>query len=334
MARLFQLFLLALVACPVEAGEIASDRSSENEIYTLRQGHTEVKFAPFAGANAFSIRFRGIEALRQPKTREQLPGVAFGNPILYPTPNRIRNARFAFAGKTVQFPANAGKNHIHGLVNRHRWQVVDTATDGNSASIRCLADFRVGTDLYRQFPFAHRLWLTLRVGDASVRWTYEVDNSDGEDRIPFGFALHPYFVYQGRRESTHLTIPATHWMESVDKLPTGQLVSAGALDFPLRRPLCLKNTSFDDVFWGMQPERPTLIDFRDRQRQITIRASQDFTHLVVWTPDRPYFGVESQTCSTDAHNLSTTHAKSAHLQVCEPGQKMSGWVEYQFGEHP
>ena len=75
------------------------------------------------------------------------------------------------------------------------------------------------------------------------------------------------------------------------------------------------------------------IDFRSTQRKVTLKASDEFTHLVVWTPDRNCFGIENQTCSTDAHNLAANgKVNEAHLQVCEPGKKMSGWVEYQIGE--
>jgi aldose 1-epimerase len=169
------------------------------------------------------------------------------------------------------------------------------------------------------------------VTDGGVRWIYKVDNRQGELSVPFGFALHPYFVYLGSRSQTFLTIPATHWMKSTDQLPSGKLVPASQLDFPLGKPMSLDGMTLDDVFWGMQPDRPTVIDFRETGQGVTIAASSEFTHLVVWTPDRPFFGIESQTCSTDAHNLYSQDLQdAAHLQICPPGETLSGWVEYQF----
>jgi aldose 1-epimerase len=64
---------------------------------------------------------------------------------------------------------------------------------------------------------------------------------------------------------------------------------------------------------------------------MTCKASADFTHLVVYTPQEPWFCVENQTCSTDAHNLYTLGwDKESHLMVLEPGQTHSGFVEYRF----
>lgn len=315
--------------------EVEVDEESGMKVYRLSQKQTVVLFAPSAGANAFSIQVDQIEYLRQPETLKDLPGVGYGNPVLYPTPNRVKSAQFTFENQTVKFTANAGKNFIHGLVNRHAWKVVGTQAHPNSASVRCVASFSADEKLGKLFPFPHQVFLSVTVTDQSVRWEYEVDNTTSNRSVPFGFALHPYIKYQGQRKETYLTIPASHWMQSDQQLPSGELVAASDLDFPLGKPMSLHGAKFDDVFWGMKPVSKTLIDFRDVNRSITISASADFTHLVVWTPDQPYFGIESQTCSTDAHNLHANgKTKAAHLQICPPGKKMGGWVKYSFAQQP
>ena len=322
---------IATIAHALGAAEISEEESEGLVVFSLKQGGTRVRIAPSAGANVFSIEVDGVEYLRQPTRMHELAGVGFGNPVLYPTPNRVKNAAFTFQGQRVQFQANAGPNFIHGLVNRHPWQVTDSNFDETSATLRMAADFRTNTTLHLKFPFPHQLFLSVRVSESTVRWTYEVDNSDGITSIPFGFALHPYFLYQGSRADTYLNIPATHWMESNRQLPSGRLVPAADLDFPLNAPMSLAGTQFDDVFFGISPQTSTTIDFRGAMRKISIAASEEFTHLVVWTPDRPYFGVESQTCSTDAHNLfAAGFVNESHLQICPPGKKMSGWVEYRI----
>lgn len=322
---------LGVLTGPVWSGEIGVSQLEGVQVFTLKQGTTTARFAPSAGANLFSIEADGVEYFRQPESLSKLPGVGYGNPVLYPTPNRVKDARFTFAGREVRFKPNAGDNFIHGLVNRHAWQLVRSAADAESAAVTCVADFREGTELHSLFPFSHQLFLEVKVRSNSVTWTYEVDNSGGTEAVPFGFALHPYWLYQGTREQTFLTIPATHWMEANAQLPSGKLVPADELDFPLGKPFSLAGTSFDDVFWGMSSSRPTRIEFRDKQRRVSIHATADFTHLVVWTPDRPYFGIESQTCSTDAHNLAAQGMEAAaHLQICPPGEKRSGSVEYRI----
>ncbi len=311
--------------------EITRTGDGKEQIFELRQGKTIARVCPAQGANVFSIEVDGREFLRQPDNMSGVAGVSCGVPILYPTPNRVKGAKFSFDGQDVAWKPNAQGNFIHGLVNRHPWKIIGTNDTPESSSIRLQADFNGGSELQRLFPFPHTLNMTVEVAERRVKWTYEVDNSTGKRGIPFGFALHPYFSYQGSREQTFLTIPATHWMHSEHKLPSGQLVPAEELDFELGQPISLANTKFDDVFFGMQPQHETLIDFRAAKCAVEIATSDAFTHLVVWTPSAPYFGIESQTCSTDAHNLHAAgFEEAAHLQVCEPGKTATGWVEYIF----
>jgi aldose 1-epimerase len=161
----------------------------------------------------------------------------------------------------------------------------------------------------------------------AVQWTYTVDNSQGDRPVPYGFAIHPWFVYQGERGRTRLTVPATHWMEAVDLLPTGRLVSLDETDLDARQGRSLEGFVIDDVYFGMKPVRPTKIDFLDAGLALELAASQEFTHLVVYTPLEPHFCVENQTCSTDAHNLYARGLKrESNLQIVPPGQSQSGWV--------
>jgi aldose 1-epimerase len=330
---LFSMLVSCVNLCPAGAGEVSFSRDPVTgwDVYTLQQGHTVARIAPSAGANLFSIRIHDVEFLRQPEDLEKLLSGGFGNPVLYPTPNRVKGSKFTFRSREFVLDPDASKNFIHGVVRAAPWSVESSRATDTEAEITCAISFQPGQDHYDRFPVAHRLLLTMTVREGLVRWSYQVDNRKGNEPIPFGFALHPYFVYQGNRSATYLTIPATHWMESEKQMPSGKLVPANDLAYPLGKPMSLEGTTFDDVFFGMQPENPTLIDFRDAKQRIKIKASAEFTHLVVWTPSQPYFGIESQTCSTDSHNLDSAGAKeAAHLQVCEPGQTKTGWVEYEF----
>ena len=314
--------------------KLKTDEETGWKIYTLQQGSTIAKLVPDAGCNVMSLSVDGVEYFHQPPKLKDLAGVSSGNPILYPTPNRVKDSKFTFRGKTFVLDENENRNFIHGLVNRSSWEVVGMELDSQRASIRCKVAFAEGAREYEKFPITHDFYMTVRVSANAVRWTYEVDNSGGDSAVPFGVALHPYFVYQGERAETHLTIPATHQMEPTSELlMTGKLIPAENLPHALKQPIPLKDSKFDTVFFGLTEKEPTVIDFRSTQRKVTLKASDEFTHLVVWTPDRNYFGIENQTCSTDAHNLAADgKVKEAHLQVCEPGEKMSGWVEYQIGK--
>ena len=54
-----------------------------------------------------------------------------------------------------------------------------------------------------------------------------------------------------------------------------------------------------------------------------IECSEAFNHAVVFTsPEKEFFCIEPQTCSTDAFNMAEKgFAKEAHLLTLEPGNK-------------
>lgn len=328
------LSLLMLLVCPpLFAGEVFKNDNiaMKTATYTLKQGNTVVRIAPAIGANVFSIEHMGAEFLQPLTWVNELSSWWGGVPVLYPTPNRVKNGRFAFEGREVAFTPNFGDDHIHGLVFDQPWETVGTGTTDSSAFITLAVNFNPRSEHLWQFPFLHRLEMKIEVSEGAATWTYTVDNSAGQNPLPFGFGLHPIFQYQGSREQTWVTLPVTHKMEAIEALPTGKLIAAAELDYPLNAPLSLDARAFDDVFLGLQPQQPATIEFRDKERGITIRASEDFSHLVLWSPDFPFFSVEHQTSSTDAHNLhSAGFIEEASLQVCPAGEKCSGFIEYRI----
>lgn len=314
------------------AGETTShvDSSTGWTVYTLKQGDTTIKLVPAAGANVQSVMHRGVEYFHQPAELSKLPGVNSGNPILYPTPNRIKGGSFEFEGKRYVFREGGG-NHIHGLVNSKAFRVVGVRADEDSTSVTCEIRFDGETERAKLFPWDHAFRMTVTLRDGIVRWDYEVDNDKSGRNLPFGVALHPYIKYLGERKSTYLTVPATSLMESFKQLPSGKLLALDGHRLDARKATSLADFNSDDVFFGMTPAKPAKVEYRDQDRSITFKASSEFTHLVVWTPDRPYMGIENQTCSTDAHNLASQGKDDvAHLQICPPGEKRTGWVEYHF----
>jgi aldose 1-epimerase len=324
---------LGLPAALLSAGEVSVEKDTATgwDIYTLRQGETTVRLAPAAGANAFSVVHRGAEYFHVPDDLKKLPGVGYGNPILYPMPNRVRGATFTFEGQTYDFPKNGRGHFIHGLVHSEAFAVESYDADDAFAEVKCSLKFEPGGRAYERFPFPHLFRVTVSVRDGAVRWTYEVDNHEGKSNLPFGVGFHPYVIYQKLRKETYLQVPATHLMEATNQLPSGNLLELNGHPLDARKPRSMEGMRADDVFVGMTPDRPARVEFRDVNRSITFQASAEFTHLVVWTPDRPFFGIENQTCSTDAHNLASQgKGNVAHLQICPPGGKMTGTVEYQF----
>lgn len=327
---------LLMWAVPIAGGaaevRVTEDKETGWKVYEQTEKDIAIKVCPDAGCNLFSIKYRGREILKTPGTLKELPGFMFGVPVLYPTPNRVRDSKLLYDGQTYTFPPNNGPNFLHGLVHNAPWQASTGA--GADGAVAAELDFAPGKPWFERFPFPHTLRLETSVKPDAVRWTYTVDNRQGTKPVPFGFGLHPWFLYQGSRPSTFVTIPAAHVMEARELLPTGKLLPLAGSKFDARRPITLAGFVIDDVYEGMRPAAPPVIDFREEHLRISLAASEDFTHLVVYTPaNQPWFCVENQTCSTDAHNLFTKGLENeSHLLVVPAGKAHSGWVEYRI-EH-
>lgn len=289
--------------------------------------------SPEKGANLLSFQVGGTEYLygiAQPGDTLML----LGTPVLYPTPNRVRNAHFVFDGRTFRFPANNGPHFLHGLVRDVPW-ACDTPTVGpNGISVTARMAMAPGSGPYELFPIRNTLSLTLTLRPSTVRFDFTVQNDDLERRLPFGLAIHPYFRILGPRESVRLQVPAQKWMEAVDLIPTGRLLDIEEGPADLRQPMSLAQLDLDDVFWGLDEAHPQVIYYDDLGKKVTLRASDFFTHSVIYTPvGRPFFCVENQSCSTDAHNLyAKGFTEAAHLTVLDPGESQTAWIEFQISE--
>ena len=292
------------------------------------QERTEAVFTPEIGSNLSSFQVGGTEYLYGIADAKGEPSL-LGTPILYPTPNRVRDARFTFRGRTFEFEPNNGPNFIHGLVRGEQWTCDEPVASHKDVSVRTRIAFEPGSDIYRLFPIANTLELTYTLRPGAIRFDFTVCNEDERHSLPLGLAIHPYFRIIGPRESVRLEVPAKKWMEAVDLLPTGKLVDLRDGPADLRAPTSLRHLDLDDVFWGIEANKPHLIYYDQIGKQVTLTASEVFTHSVIYTPrDRPFFCVENQSCSTDAHNLYVRGlAKEAHLIILEPGESLAAWIE-------
>jgi aldose 1-epimerase len=286
-----------------------------------------VQFSPEMGSNLLSFQVEGTEYLYAiPEPDEKLKFL--GTPVLYPTPNRVRNAQFTFGGHTFKFEPNIGPNFIHGLVRDVPWSSTPPVITPEGISVRTEIVFAPGKSIYDPFPFRNSLALTFALTEDMVRLAFEVHNGD-QQPLPFGLAIHPYFRILGARESVRIQVPAQAWMEAIDLLPTGRLVGLDHGPADLRQPTSLALLDLDDVYWGMRPDKPTTIYYDALGKQVTLTASEFFSHAVVYTPKgKPYFCIENQSCSTDAHNLyARGFRREAHLTVLDPGATMSAWID-------
>ena len=295
----------------------------------------EARIVPEAGSNLYSLKIGGTELLVQPVEWGGTPSLRYGFPILFPTPNRVRDSKFTFDRETYTFSANERTHFIHGLVHKLPWKASPPSSDSESASIETYLDWDSSQSDFKLFPIKHRLTLRFTLDAQGVKLAFHVVNQDSK-RLPFGFAFHPWFQVLGSRSDTFLRVPAQKHMEAEGLLPTGKLVDLAGTPYDLRQAVSLEGLKLDDVYWGLTPQRVPGYEAHDKGIHVSLGGSPEFTHMVVYTPPgRPFFCMENQTCSTDAHNL---HAKGlekeAHLLIAEQGKTVFGWVYVRVERKP
>lgn len=306
-----------------------TDATTGWDTWHAQIGDLAISLVPAAGCNVSSIRFRGTELLRQAPSPAELLGFRYGVPVLYPTPGRVSEGRFTHEGKTYTLPADDELGVLHGIACRSQWTLRECSADDNeSASIRCELAFRRGSGSFDAFPLPHTLELSVTLTASSVRWDYRVTNESNSGTLPFGFGLHPWFLYQGPRESTWLSLEASEQEVLVEGLSIGQRKPIPAA---CRFPLCLAEAEMDDVFC-VTPSTSSVIEFRAANVALTLTASDDFRWLVAYTPlDEPWLCVENWTSIPDAHNLYAAGHKETGLQLVHPGESCHGWVRLRIG---
>jgi len=234
-----------------------------------------------------------------------------GIPILFPYPNRVRDGKYSFGGKSYQLPITHAPNAIHGFALDASWDVVEHRAADDEAYI-------VGRyQISKQSPQFQECWptdavLQVRYGLAGRRLSMTVTVSNPtSDVLPYGFGIHPYFhlpfTRGGDLAQTKVIIPASKTWVLQDFLPTGEIQGVDArLDFRQGQPI--KGLKLDDVLTGLEFEGERgvcrLLDL-EKKAEFRLGYDRNFRELVAYTPsDAPdVIALEPYTQTTDAINL-------------------------------
>lgn len=289
----------------------------------------EISLLPDFGSNLCSYRIDGIEYLHQ----APMPNFGiyyFGTPILYPFPNRIRNRKMSFDGVDYQFHDDDHGHTLHAFIRDHVFEMETPVITDENISVKTVLTIEKGHPIYAQFPIANRLEMRYMLERGELTFSMKVTNLDSHKRFPFGFGIHPYFNVLGTRSSVKIQVPAKKWMDKINLLPTGKLVELKDAPVDISQPQPLSELDLDDVWFGMEPDRPQSVFYECLHRKLVMHTSDIFTHSVTYTPaGQPFFCMENQTCSTDAVNLSAAgKEKEAHLLILDPGESIEGWVRF------
>ena len=289
-----------------------------------------------------------IESPPDLATLQERP-TAYGNPILFPFPNRIRGGTFTFEGETCQFDKPPeSPTSIHGLLLNQPYQVESCIAGKDSAILACSLDTRDFPDIGRQYPFPFKIQITYTLSPGSptkgapdsstetptlcLKIDVSITNT-GERNMPMGFGIHPYFhtllAPDSAATQAMITVPvAKYWELDEALVPTGQTFPvSGALDLRNGQPFA--QTELDHVFTDVQLTDGVsrcIINNRDTGRGMILESDAQFRELVVYTPPgRPSICFEPYTCPTDAINLEAKGIPAGVI-VLSPDETFSATV--------
>ena len=322
------------------ATESARDSIWPGEVIILRdrESGSWAKILPESGCNLVGFGAvepgREIEVMLQPSDENPPRSVdAYGAPVLFPFPSRIRDGEAHFSGKLIKLDRRPGQLHaIHGLVAGAPWRVERRGVVPDGAFARCSIVADPGRIL-RQFPFPFRHALTWRLSGKTLRIDVEAENT-GAEPMPLGFGWHPYFRLplnvDGDRAAAMIEVPASRQWELEDTLvPTGKTIPVAA-DRDFRHAGALGGTYLDDVYTAIDRSGgSSACSLTDPTTGLTVRvvAGPTFREWVVYAPpSRPTICFEPYTCPPDAFNLAE-RGIDAGVIVLKPGEKWSEWIE-------
>jgi len=233
------------------------------------------------------------------------------NYLLLPYSNRIRDGRFQYDGQTHQLD-NATRHAIHGTLRDQPWQVT------NSSESALTASFDSRTHPGINWPWPISASCEIELSGNRLQCQLKVTNQ-GETTMPIGGGWHPYFVRHLIKADPELSIPvaAVYPDTDGDCLPTGPAqIIPEALQFTEHTKLD-PNQRIDHCFSGLSGDLQ--IRWPDAAVQLTMKASKNCTHAVLYNPDHPFFALEPVTHANDAVNLMAKGI-DAGLESLAPGK--------------
>ena len=285
-------------------------------VYTLSGPDLTISVDLYHGMNVPSLSYKGQELLYFDAIQMQ-KGALRGAPILFPTPNRIRDNVFLFNGKRSQAI-------MHGQARRNPFTFVKAKVDDTSCMIT--GNLVLGCDAV-PYDYPSDLSVTITVTQKSVSWNYTVTNK-AERPLGYGFAIHPLFL---KKEGMKIVSDVSYAMEADnDLLPTGKLIPVASTADDFSEGKTVFDLSLDKVFTSLGNAVKSQIRYSDFT--LSIEGSEQFTHTVVYTrQELPYVCLEPQSCSTDCHNLyERGYGKESGLTIVRGGEQDCGRITFYF----
>jgi aldose 1-epimerase len=287
----------------------------------------EVWILPEYGANLCRFKVDGFDYIF-PAPEEVVDLRHYGTPVLYPFPGVIKDRKFTFDDTLYRFPGNRGDIFRHGYVMGEKFAFSEPIVADDSVTLKTSIEIVPNHPLYFLFPIINRLDMNFTLRDRKIRIDVKITNNDPQKRFPFGFGLHPYLNILGSKDKIKIQVPMKKWLNQ----QTGELLDPAESPADLRQPTAIDDLVIDEVWTGMVPDKPQTLTYEEIGKRFVAQTSEMFTHSVIYQPqDSPYICLENWTSAHNVHNLHQEgKTEAAHLIILNPGESISGSVEYRI----
>ncbi|RMF02530.1 MAG: hypothetical protein D6772_03390 [Bacteroidetes bacterium] len=262
-----------------------------------------IDFVPQRGGCLLSAVLQGTEILDGYQTPEELDFNRWGKSgVLYPFPNRLKDGRYEWKGKTYQFPINdpATNNALHGFGMERPLRITQVDLGSWEAFIEMEGSYD-GSLAYYPWPFTFSLSYRLIAPDQL--WVELALRNESAETIPVGLGWHPYFQLDDTLTKQRLQLPFMEMIGIDDRMiPTGKRYPY--TEFAEAK--AIGPTVLDNCFALTADAVQATIYLYGHGRQLRYwqeTGPGKFNFLQVFTPPyRHSIALEPMTCNVDAFN--------------------------------
>jgi galactose mutarotase-like enzyme len=277
--------------------KLSSRRSDVGDVLVLESERSRAEVVPQRGGivSSFAVDGRELLYLDPATLADPSKNVRGGIPVLFPSPGKLKDDRFAREGKQ-------GELKQHGFARNLAWKPARTSAAEAEVTLSLLSNEQT----LAQFPWEFRYDLTVSLAAQTLRLGISVQNT-GTEVLPCGLGFHPYFLLTDK--NAKIDTRATTIFDNVSK----RQGPFQGFDFTRKE---------QDIYLLDHGSSASALHYHDGS-QLAIRASSEFSLWVVWSlADKDYVCIEPWTTPPNALN---TDESLLHIA---PGASHEGWVEF------
>ncbi len=285
-----------------------------NETLRLQNGDACLDLRPAYGGRISRLAFAEWDVLRPipDKEGDVWFGYKGGSFPLVPFSNRIKGARFHFAGQDIAVeqhprePANA----MHGHGTFTSWSVDDVTPSSTVISYTHAAHDK-------GWPWSYRAEQKFDILPTECRVALSLTNTS-DTPMPAGIGFHPFFPFDGE---VKLRFAAEkEWIGMPEDFPTQRIDLRHPFDAPDGAPLWNReDTICYDGFRGNAE-----IEWVGSQHRLRLSADGLLDHFIVHVPaGAAYFCLEPVSHPTDAFNLAANGVTDVGALTLQPGASIA-----------